>query len=80
MTVAGSGEVCDFVTEENFVFKLNDEMKNKISEWVTESNAVQPLSVRNKFMSDLADLNSEISISRPRSRLSWGIEVPEDPS
>ena len=28
MRVPGSGEVCDFVTEDNYVFKFNDSMKS----------------------------------------------------
>ena len=55
MTVPGSGEVCDYVTEENYVFKFNTEMKDKIANWATETDAVQPLSVRNKFLTDLTD-------------------------
>ena len=55
MTVPGSGEVCDYVTEENYVFKFNTEMKDKIATWATETDAVQPLSVRNKFLTDLTD-------------------------
>lgn len=38
------------------------------------------MAVRNKVLSDLTDQKLEISVSRPQSRLSWGIEVPNDPS
>ena len=30
MMVPGSGEICEFVTEENYVFRYSDEMKDKI--------------------------------------------------
>jgi len=32
----------------------------------------------NKVIDDLAKQNSSISVSRPASRLSWGIKVPDD--
>lgn len=41
---------------------------------------MEPQKVRNKVISDLLDSKDEISVSRPKSRLSWGIEVPEDDS
>ena len=34
--------------------------------------------MRNKVLADLAEEKFDISVSRPRSRLNWGIEVPED--
>ena len=77
MRVPGSGEVCDFVTEENYVFKFNDSMKAKLVEW---AEAVGPSFVRNKVLTDIFEQKFEISVSRPKQRLSWGIEVPDDSS
>ena len=74
----GSREVCDFVTEENFVFQLDADMKKKVAGWISES--VQPNTIRNKVLADLEEHKFEISVSRPRSRLSWGISVPGDES
>ena len=78
MLVPATGEVCDYVTEENYVFKLDPSSKEEIRTWANE--AVLPLHVRNKVLADINDQNKEISISRPKHRLSWGIEVPDDDS
>jgi len=51
-------------------------MKQKVAEWASAS--VQPNTIRNKVLADLAEQKGEISVSRPKSRLSWGIGVPND--
>ena len=79
-----TGEVCDHVVEENYVFRFDEGVKEKVREWANsadgQSPAVLPGYVRNKVLSDLAEQKFEISVSRPRSRLSWGIPVPDDDS
>ncbi len=39
-----------------------------------------PISAQRKVLEDIEKQHSEISISRPSDRLSWGIPVPNDPS
>lgn len=56
-------------------------MKNKIVDWIKNDEEALSLSIRNKVLSDLEDQKlTEISVSRPKTRLSWGIEVPDDNS
>ncbi|PAV61307.1 hypothetical protein WR25_18165 [Diploscapter pachys] len=64
--------------EENYMFRLT-KFLDKIDEWITNRDAIRPLqyvpSVK-RMLSSTADL----SVSRPRSRLPWGIAVPGDNS
>lgn len=65
-------------SEENYMFRM-DLVKEKILQWLRDEKPVIP-----KMFNDLAiTMTSEIqdiSISRPRERLNWGIQVPSDPS
>jgi len=61
------------------VFKVSDEARKQVKEW-SQSGAVTPISAQRKVLEDVEKQNSEISISRPRDRLSWGIPVPNDAS
>ena len=62
--VPSTGEVCDYVTEDNYVFKFEESLKGKLITWATE--AISPVHVRNKVLADFADQKLEISISRPK--------------
>ena len=42
--------------------------------------AVYPAVARNQVQSWIEDNLSDLSVSRPRSRLHWGIPVPDDDS
>lgn len=41
---------------------------------------IQPVERYNEVLASLATSTSDLSISRPAHRLSWGIPVPNDPS
>ena len=56
MTVAGSGEVCDYVREENYVFKYDQGMKDRIVEWAERDQAVVPTQILRKVLSDLEQM------------------------
>jgi methionyl-tRNA synthetase len=63
------------------MFKLS-EFQKPLIQWLEENPSVIRPSVRyNEVLSYLrgGDMG-DLSISRPRSRLQWGIEVPDDPS
>ena len=36
MTVPGSGEVCEYVTEENYVFRFDQAMKDEVVQWTSK--------------------------------------------
>lgn len=72
-----SGHVVEWSSEENYMFKLSN-YKDQVIEWIEKS--IKPESftaiLRNMTISHAAD----ISISRPVTRLAWGIPVPDDPN
>ncbi|KAF9910859.1 methionyl-tRNA synthetase [Linnemannia zychae] len=75
-----TGKRVEWTTEENYKFKLSA-FTNKLTEWLDNNpDAILPksrhLEVQGWLKSGLADL----SVSRPRSRLTWGIPVPGDDS
>ncbi|CAG60563.1 uncharacterized protein GVI51_I08569 [Nakaseomyces glabratus] len=70
-------------SEENYYFKLSS-FKEKLINHITEfPDFVHPPSKRDQILRDLKNdpnITKDISISRPATRLQWGIEVPNDPS
>ncbi|KAL3236650.1 methionine--tRNA ligase MSM1 [Nakaseomyces bracarensis] len=72
-----------FQSEENYYFKLSA-FKDRLIAYI-ESNPdfIHPPSKKNQILRDLkndsnASVVKDISISRPSTRLQWGIEVPND--
>ncbi|XP_030758905.1 methionine--tRNA ligase, mitochondrial [Sitophilus oryzae] len=77
---AESGHPVEWSEEQNYIFKLSS-FKDDLVYWLTRNeNAVQP----KKFYKILLNLIhtdgalSDISVSRPSSRVHWGIPVPGD--
>ena len=62
------------IEEENWFFNIS-KFKSQISKWI--ETAVFPNSKRTEVINILEDFN-EVSVSRPKSKLGWGIEVPDD--
>ncbi|KAF2077111.1 hypothetical protein CYY_001558 [Polysphondylium violaceum] len=73
-----SGHVVEWLEEENYMFKLSA-FKEDIEKWL-DNNKVYPLVYENQIRHLLKDGLKDLSISRPTSRCSWGIPVPNDPS
>jgi methionyl-tRNA synthetase len=70
----------EWTTEQNYKFKLSA-FTDKLSEWLEQNpEAILPksrhLEVQGWIKNGLADL----SVSRPKSRLTWGIPIPGDDS
>ncbi len=66
--------------EENYFFKLsmfNDKLRQIIS---AETYKVLPVTRRNEILSIFKEGIQDISISRPKDKISWGIPVPDDKS
>ena len=79
MTVPHTGEICELVEEDNYVFEVTQELKDKIASWAnSDSDAIVPNVIRKKVLSELEDQKMGISVSRPESRLQWGIKAPDD--
>ncbi|KRX97518.1 Methionine--tRNA ligase, mitochondrial [Trichinella pseudospiralis] len=67
-----NGHTVEWVVEENYLFKLS-EFLPEIEHWLQTSDVIQP----SQYLPFLKQL-SDVSISRDRQRLSWGIPVPDD--
>lgn len=67
-------------SEENYMFRL-DKLKDDISNWLQIKKPVIPEQFNRDAINMVDKTNiTDISISRPRKRLAWGIEVPNDSS
>lgn len=76
-----TGQPVEWTSEENYMFKLS-QFREPLLQWLKAHPSVIRPDVRyNEVMSYLqsGEMN-DLSISRPRSRLQWGIEVPGDSS
>jgi len=67
------------VSEENYFFKTSaftDKIKEAINSGAME---IVPEFRKNEFLELIKDGLADVSVSRPKKSLSWGIPVPEDP-
>ncbi|MBI4637059.1 MAG: methionine--tRNA ligase [Candidatus Rokubacteria bacterium] len=67
-----------YIEEENYFFKMS-----KYQRWLTEHieghpEMIRPERYRNEILGFLRDPLQDLSISRPRTRLEWGIPLPFD--
>ncbi|KAI1305412.1 methionyl-tRNA synthetase, partial [Mortierella claussenii] len=75
-----TGKLVEWTTEENYKFKLSA-FAEKLSEWLDQNpDAILPKSRHQEVQGWLSSGLSDLSISRPRSRLTWGIPIPGDDS
>ncbi len=65
--------------EENYFFRLSNYQK-KLEEYLSQSDVVIPEWRRNEAVNFLNEGLEDVSISREKARLSWGIPVPGDES
>jgi methionyl-tRNA synthetase len=69
-----------FIEEENYFFRMS-----KYQAWLVDyvqahPRFIRPERYRNEVLGFLRDPLQDLSISRPKSRLTWGIELPFDPT
>ncbi len=76
-----SGHPVEWQEEENYVFRIGD-FRERLIDWLNKSKVVFPKLFNSSLSSALSEMNFQevLSVSRPRSRQSWGIPVPGDPS
>ncbi|KAI9315907.1 tRNA synthetases class I (M)-domain-containing protein [Dichotomocladium elegans] len=79
MVATESGQRVEWTNEENYKFRLSA-FQDRLLEWI-ESNptAIVPPNRKNEVVSWIQAGLADLSISRLRSRLDWGIPVPNDP-
>ncbi|CAO3643212.1 unnamed protein product [Mucor hiemalis] len=74
-----SGQRVEWTAEENYKFKLSA-FGDRLLDWIKENpNAIVPNNRKNEVKSWVKAGLSDLSVSRLRSRLDWGISVPNDP-
>lgn len=66
------------IEEENYFFKLSAYNDQIIEAITTERFKIVPETKRNEILSVLKSGLQDISISRPKDKISWGIPVPGD--
>ena len=65
--------------ERNWFFKMSKYQKKLIEYIETHPEFIQPSHRRNEVLGFLRQPLGDLCISRPKSRMSWGIELPFDP-
>jgi len=64
--------------EKNYFFKMSKYQKDLINHINNNPNFIKPESRKNEILGFLKNPLNDLCISRPKSRLSWGIELPFD--
>lgn len=66
------------ITEQNYFFKMSKYRQQLIDHIQKNPEFITPERYRNEVLSFLGDALEDLCISRPTSRLSWGIPLPFD--
>ncbi|GFG35949.1 hypothetical protein Cfor_02919 [Coptotermes formosanus] len=77
---AESGHHVEWTSEENFMFRLSA-FQGDLLHWLQKEHSVYPAKFRHQLV-DLvsnAELLHDVSVSRPKERVHWGIPVPDAP-
>lgn len=73
-----SGREVTRITEKNYFFKMSKYQQQLIDYIESHDNFILPKSRRNEVLGFLKQPLGDLCISRPKSRQSWGIELPFD--
>ncbi|XP_041483391.1 methionine--tRNA ligase, mitochondrial-like [Lytechinus variegatus] len=75
-----SGNVVEWTSETNYMFRLSA-FRDKLLRWLDlNPTAVQPAKFHAIVRHWLEEGLQDLSVSRQRDRLGWGVQVPDDPS
>ena len=72
------GRPVSHVEEKNYFFRMSDHQKRLIQHIEENPRWIVPETRRNEVLGFLAQPLQDLSISRPKSRLEWGITLPFD--
>ncbi|CAL4143700.1 unnamed protein product, partial [Meganyctiphanes norvegica] len=72
-----SGHQVEWSRENNYMFKLSH-FQNDLKYWLRDENRVRPKRFHDQLQMWLSEELPDLSVSRPRSRVAWGIPVPEN--
>lgn len=73
-----TGKEVQLVKEKNYFFKMSKYQEQLIAHIKANPNFIQPEAKRNETLGFLSKPLEDLCISRPKSRLAWGIEIPFD--
>ncbi|THH10301.1 hypothetical protein EW146_g8411 [Bondarzewia mesenterica] len=74
-----TGSAVEWMHEENYKFRLSAFRDSLIARYQMQTDSVYPPSQYANVLAMLSQPVEDLSISRPRSRLHWGVPVPGDP-
>ena len=74
----GCGRTVDRITETNYFFRMSKYQNWLVDHINTNPEFIQPDFRRNETLGFLRNPLNDLCISRPKSRLAWGIELPFD--
>ncbi|CAO1617768.1 unnamed protein product [Sympodiomycopsis kandeliae] len=75
-----TGQRVEWTSEENYKFKMTA-FKDQLIQWLeNDPLAILPRSRHEQILEEVRTNLEDLSISRPSSRLDWGIRVPNDDS
>lgn len=73
-----TGQRVEWTREINYKFRLSH-FREPLRAWLTQCpDAIQPRSMHERILAEIDAGLGDLSISRPRQRLYWGIPVPDD--
>lgn len=74
-----TGSKVEWTQEENYKFRLSAFRESLLDHYRNNPDAIFPEQFHAEVLSTLSAPVEDLSVSRPRSRLTWGIPVPNDP-
>lgn len=78
-TCPDCGRPVQVIDEKNYFFRMSRYQDALIQHIEANPDWITPKSRRNEVLGFLAGPLSDLSVSRPKSRVAWGIELPFDP-
>lgn len=80
---ADTGSLVEWAEEENYMFRLSAFRESLLDHYTSRKTIIFPPQHHDQVVALLAESAEvpldDISVSRPRSRLAWGVPVPGDP-
>ncbi len=73
-----TGKPVEKISEKNYFFRMSKYQKQLIDHIQSNPDFIQPESKKNEVLGFLAKPLEDLSISRPKSRIHWGIPLPFD--